>query len=143
MEDVKTILLVEDEEVLRNLIRDLLESKGYRLHCAAGGEEALGILEKIGGRIDLLLTDVMMPRMNGSELVEILLPQFPGLKVIFMSGFTGGSTTFIQRSLISADVIFLQKPFRLNELLEEIRGLLALPAEPGQKQGEAGKINGP
>jgi len=128
MGDAKKILLVEDEDNLRNLLRDFLVSKNYHVQCASSGEEALSVMEKTGEGVDLVLTDVMMPRMSGSELVEQLRPLYPGIKVIFMSGFTGGSTAVIQRSMISPDVIFLQKPFRLNVLIEEIEALLVPPA---------------
>jgi YesN/AraC family two-component response regulator len=75
--------------------------------------------------VDLVLTDVVMPHMSGSELVERLRGEFPGLKVIFMSGYTGANNAAIHKSLEMPGVAFLQKPFRLNALISVVEGLLA------------------
>ncbi len=119
-----SILLVEDEEMLRGLIQELLESKGYAVHGAASGEEALALFERPGRGFDLVLTDVMMPHMNGPELVDRIRARDAKVKVIFMSGYTGSSSPSIQNSLSLPGVAFLQKPFRLQSLIEEVESLL-------------------
>ncbi len=123
-EYMKTILLVEDEDMLRGLIRQILEIKGYFVLEAGNGVEALDILEASEVKMDLILTDVVMPQMNGTELVETLLPQFPNVKVIFMSGFTGASNATIHEYLERPGFAFLQKPFRLNVLTQQVKDLL-------------------
>jgi two-component system, cell cycle sensor histidine kinase and response regulator CckA len=119
-----TILLVEDEDMLRSLLKDLLIHKGYQVFDAANAAEALEIEEQ-GAEPDLLLTDVAMPGMNGEALAELLRQKRPKLKVILMSGYAGRSATAIQNSLSSGDVVFLQKPFRMTVLIEKVQELLA------------------
>jgi two-component system, cell cycle sensor histidine kinase and response regulator CckA len=109
---MNTILLVEDEDMLRGLIRELLEIKGYVVLEASQGVEALEIFKKSQEPIDLVLTDVVMPHMSGSELVERLRKEQPTLRVIFMSGYTGANNAAIHKSLEMPGVAFLQKPFR-------------------------------
>jgi CheY-like chemotaxis protein len=119
-----TILLVEDEDMLRSLLKDLLIHKGFKVFEAANAAEALEIEEQ-GAEPDLLLTDVAMPGMNGEALAELLRQKRPKLKVILMSGYAGRSATAIQNSLSSGDVVFLQKPFRMTVLIEKVQELLA------------------
>jgi two-component system cell cycle sensor histidine kinase/response regulator CckA len=121
---MKSILVVEDEEMLRGLIRELLEIKGYAVLEATHGAEALEMMRSSSRTVDLVLTDVVMPHMNGSELVECLKRDNPGLKVIFMSGFTGSSNAAVHKSLGMPGVAFLQKPFRLNALVGAVEDLL-------------------
>jgi DNA-binding NtrC family response regulator len=121
---MKTILLVEDEDMLRGLIRELLEIKGYCVLEAAQGIQALEVLGRNGKPIDLVLTDVVMPQMSGSVLVERLRQDHPAMKVIFMSGFTGANNAAIHKSLEMPGVAFLQKPFRLNALIAQVEELL-------------------
>jgi two-component system cell cycle sensor histidine kinase/response regulator CckA len=121
---MKTILLVEDEDMLRGLIRELLEIKGYGVLEASQGLEALEVLRHKGEPVDLVLTDVVMPHMSGSELVERLRKDQPSLKVIFMSGYTGANNAAIHKSLEMPGVAFLQKPFRLNALISQVEELL-------------------
>lgn len=120
---MKTILLVEDEDLLRDLIRELLEIKGYSVLEASQGVAALERLQEHGTGIDLILTDVVMPQMSGSELVATLQVDYPAVKVIFMSGFTGMDDSAIQKSLQQPGVAFLQKPFRLSVLIELVHKL--------------------
>jgi CheY-like chemotaxis protein len=122
---MKSILLVEDEDMLRGLIRELLEIKGFSVIEASQGVEALELMRSGGRTIDLVLTDVVMPHMSGSELVEQLREVQPELKVIFMSGYTGASNAAIHKTLGMPGVAFLQKPFRLNALIGVVEGLLA------------------
>lgn len=121
---MKTILLVEDEDMLRGLIRELLEIKGYFVLEASQGVEALEIFKKSQEPVDLVLTDVVMPHMSGSELVERLRKEQPALRVIFMSGYTGANNAAIHKSLEMPGVAFLQKPFRLNALISQVEELL-------------------
>lgn len=121
---MKTILLVEDEDMLRGLIKELLQIKGYSVLEARQGLEALDHLEAHGQSVDLILTDVVMPHMSGAELVEQLRREHPSLKVIFMSGYTGTSNASINKALEMPGVAFLQKPFRLNALVTQVEELL-------------------
>jgi two-component system, cell cycle sensor histidine kinase and response regulator CckA len=121
---MKTILLVEDEDMLRGLIRELLEIKGYAVLEASQGMEAIELLKRKGEPVDLVLTDVVMPHMSGSELVERLRKEQPTLRVIFMSGYTGANNAAIHKSLEMPGVAFLQKPFRLNALISQVESLL-------------------
>lgn len=121
---MRTILLVEDEDMLRGLIRELLEIKGYSVIEASEGVEALEMMRSSDRPIDLVLTDVVMPNMSGSELAERLKEDYPGLKVIFMSGFTGANNAAIHKNLGMPGVAFLQKPFRLNALIGVVEDLL-------------------
>jgi len=84
----ETILLVEDEQGVRDLVRDVLQARGYTILEARHGIEALAVARRHRGPIDLLLTDVVMPRMGGPELAECLAARQPGLKVLYMSGYT-------------------------------------------------------
>ena len=84
----ETILLVEDEQGVRDLVRDVLQARGYTILEARHGIEALAVARRHRGPIDLLLTDVVMPRMGGPELAECLATRQSGLKVLYMSGYT-------------------------------------------------------
>jgi two-component system, cell cycle sensor histidine kinase and response regulator CckA len=121
-EGVSTILLVEDEERMRNLIREMLESARYNVVTARDGSEALLIAEAYQRPIHLLLTDVIMPRLNGTELAGRLKGYRPDIRVLFMSGYTASAV--INRSLLGDSTEFLQKPFPPDELLEKVRTLL-------------------
>lgn len=127
---MKSILLVEDEDMLRGLIRELLEIKGYSVLEASQGVEALELMRAADRAVDLVLTDVVMPHMSGSELVEQLKEDHPGLKVIFMSGYTGASNAAIHKTLGNPGVAFLQKPFRLNALIGIVENLLGGEPRP-------------
>ncbi len=117
------ILLVEDEDMLRSLLKDLLLHKGFSVMEAANANEALAHRDS-GFKPDLLITDVAMPGMNGEALAEEMRERQPDLKVIFMSGYAGTSASAIQNSLNNGDVVFLQKPFRMTLLMEKVRALL-------------------
>jgi two-component system, cell cycle sensor histidine kinase and response regulator CckA len=119
----ETILLVEDAEMLRPLVIELLEGYGYTVLAAADGLEALAVAERYAGGIDLLLTDVVMPNMNGRELSEALGPQHPEMKILFTSGYP--SDTIIRHGISDARIEFIQKPYLGDELLAKIRSTLA------------------
>ena len=118
----ETILVVEDEEMLRNLARRILERQGYRVLVAAGGEEALAVSEHFTDRIHLLLTDVIMPGTNGGEVYELLRGTRPSLKVLFMSGYTGDAIA--QHGVLDARTPFIQKPFNIQHLTVRVREVL-------------------
>jgi two-component system cell cycle sensor histidine kinase/response regulator CckA len=115
----ETILLVEDEERLRVLVRRILSSNGYNVVEAANGKDALHASADQAGRIDLVVTDIVMPELSGEQLALSLRIARPGMRVIFMTGFT-------DRALpeLGATVGFLQKPFAASALLSEVRRLL-------------------
>ena len=121
---MKTVLLVENEEVLRNLVKELLEIKGYQVLQAVHGADALGLLQTHNGRIDLVLTDVNMPQMSGSELAEHVRRDHPTLKVIFISGAASAENPAISKFLETPGAAFIQKPFRLSALVSQVEQLL-------------------
>jgi CheY-like chemotaxis protein len=108
-----TILLVEDEPALLKLGRRMLEALGYRVLAAPGPYEALDIADREEG-IDLLVTDVIMPRMNGRELMNSLKRIHPELRVLYISGYT--AEVIANQGVLEEDVHFLQKPFSMNAL---------------------------
>jgi PAS domain S-box-containing protein len=118
----ETIMLAEDEDEIRNLLGELLAERGYRVIAATSGDDALRIYQETKPVLDLLLTDVVMPRMGGRELAEQLRLRQPGLKVLFMSGYTGTSADI--ENLRTPDMGFLPKPFTHGELLKKIRAML-------------------
>jgi two-component system, cell cycle sensor histidine kinase and response regulator CckA len=118
----ETILLVEDEEAVRGLASRILEKQGYRVIAAQHGREAMEIAAKEDGRIDLVLTDVVMPGMNGRGLVERLTGIRPRIKSLYMSGYTDDD--IIRRGFIEPSKRFLQKPFTSDNLLETVRKVL-------------------
>ncbi len=111
----ETVLVAEDEEFLRKGVSEFLASLGYRVLVAASGEEALEVASQ-QERIDLLLTDMVMPRMNGRDLSRILKKLRPGLKVIYMSGYTSE----LRRGVDDLHAAFLQKPFGLGTLARRV-----------------------
>lgn len=111
--NAETILLVEDEPAVRQLIAAALERSGYRVLQARTGREALGLFDVT---VDLLLTDMRLPHLGGAELIQQLRAQRPTLKVISISGFTLTAPT--------SDVPFLVKPFTRDDLLRTVRAVL-------------------
>ncbi len=122
----ETILLVEDEEQVRNLVRAILVRNGYRVFDAKSGTEAIVISEKHGDKIDLLLTDVVMPGMNGRELADRLLGARPQMRVLFMSGYTGD--VVVNRGVTDDGAAFLQKPITPELLAGKVREVLDIEA---------------
>jgi two-component system cell cycle sensor histidine kinase/response regulator CckA len=114
----ETILLVEDEEKVRDLAREALELYGYRVLAAAGPDEALALGDHVP--FDLLLTDIVMPQMRGGELARRLEERRPGLKTLFMSGYLGGEALLGKEG----STPFLHKPFSLDDLAHSVRELL-------------------
>lgn len=118
----ETILLVEDETSLRKLSRHLLEICGYKVLEAESGADAIRISDATGSHIDLLLTDVVMPGMSGRNVADELLKKRPGMRVLFMSGYTG--QTVGQHGVLAEGSLFLQKPFTRDTLAIKIRQAL-------------------
>ena len=118
----ETILLVEDEAAVRGLTSRILEKQGYRVIVAQHGREAMDIATKEEGRIDLVLTDIVMPGMNGRGLVERLAGIRPRIKSLYMSGYTDDD--IIRRGFIEPSKSFLQKPFTSDALLQTVRKVL-------------------
>jgi len=118
----ETILVVEDEEALRQLVRRLLETAGYAVLSAADGEQALITCERHAGKIDLLLTDVVMPRMSGRLLANRLAKTRPALKILYMSGYTDDA--IVHHGVLDAGTHFIAKPFSEADLTRKIRTVL-------------------
>ncbi|MDP9201490.1 MAG: PAS domain S-box protein [Gemmatimonadota bacterium] len=118
----ETILLVEDESAVRGLTLRILEKQGYRVIAAQHGREAMDIASREEGRIDLVLTDIVMPGMNGRGLVERLSGIRPRIKSLYMSGYTDDD--IIRRGFIEPSRSFLQKPFTSDSLLQTVRKVL-------------------
>ena len=118
----ETILLVEDNAALRKLATHLLAPAGYTVLGAATGEEALRLVERHEAPVHLLLSDVVMPGMSGRELAEQLAQTRPGMKVLYMSGYT--SDTIVRHGVLEAQVPFLNKPFTGAALLQKVREVL-------------------
>jgi two-component system cell cycle sensor histidine kinase/response regulator CckA len=122
----ETILVVEDNNLLRPIIAEMLEPHGYTILLAADGVEALTVAAQHPGTIDLLLTDVVMPRLNGRELAERLLAKNPETRVLFSSGYP--ADTVVRAGIAEARVSFIQKPYVAGDLLSKIRSTLREPS---------------
>ncbi len=122
-----TVLLVEDDSSVRNLAVMILKKLGYNVLQARSGDEAFLLAEKHFGRIDLLMTDVVMPGMNGRELAQALLKLQPRINVLFTSGYT--DDRIMQHGVIDEKVNFIAKPYSLQLLAQKVREIL----NPGQK----------
>jgi len=118
----ETVLLVEDEESVRQLVRETLESKGYKVLEADHGESALHIVSRHSGKIDMLITDVVMPGMSGRELSAQLCSSYPHTKVLYLSGYT--EDAIAHEGVLESGTAFLQKPFTLQMLARKVREVL-------------------
>ncbi len=118
----ETILVIEDEDVVRNLACRGLRDQGYSVIEARNGLQAIQYIEEHPGTVDLVLSDVVMPEMGGREFGERLARIEPGLPVLFMSGYTGEDV--VQRGLLEPDAPFQQKPFTPARLATKVRGML-------------------
>jgi CheY-like chemotaxis protein len=130
----ETILIVEDEDLVRALASRSLRERGYRVIEARQGAEALHQLESEPGQVDLVITDVVMPEMGGRELARRLAGIRPSLPVLFISGYTGEDV--IQRGLLEPGAPFQQKPFTPDGLARKVREMLdAMPIRSSAAAG--------
>ncbi|MDZ4855459.1 MAG: PAS domain S-box protein [Nitrospirota bacterium] len=120
--DGVTILLVEDEGNIRRLLQGLLASKGYNVLTAPDGKAGLVLGNSFSGRIDLLVTDVVMPKMSGADMAKQLQEKHEGLKVLYMSGYADES--IVQHGVLEPGIAFLSKPFKPQVLLDRVAHVL-------------------
>ena len=119
----ETVLLVEDEQGVRQLTREYLEACGYSVIEAEDGPSAMELVSRHSGTIDLLMTDVVMPGMSGSDLAERMTRLRPGIKILYMSGYT--DRAIVHHGILQTDAVLLQKPFTLATLATKMREILA------------------
>jgi CheY-like chemotaxis protein len=119
-----TILLVEDEEELRNVSAEFLTSLGYSVTCASSGPEALDMLIA-AGQIDLVITDVVMPKMSGREFANQLLQLRPKTRLLYVSGYT--DDVVLRNGISKQGTFFLQKPYSLRDLAQKVQILMTIP----------------
>jgi nitrogen-specific signal transduction histidine kinase/CheY-like chemotaxis protein len=117
----ETLIVVDDDPSIRKLIKDILQPLGYRLFFAGDGDEALKIVRR-EGTVDLLLTDVIMPNMNGRQLADLFLRDYPGVKIIFMSGYT--DETIAKQSVLTEGDVLIEKPLSPVKLTSRLRQIL-------------------
>jgi two-component system, cell cycle sensor histidine kinase and response regulator CckA len=130
------VLVAEDEEMVRSLARRTLELHGYRVVEAADGRAALDLLERLGGGVDLVLSDAVMPELSGRALGEIIGTRWPSIPVIYMSGYPGKEV--VERGLVSPDAPFVSKPFTPEALARRTREVLdAARSWPGHDPARA------
>ncbi|HSI15046.1 MAG TPA: response regulator, partial [Chthoniobacter sp.] len=120
--NAETLLVVEDEEVVRQLMCAVLTDAGYSVLCAGSPEEALRLASQHAGAIDLLVTDVVMPEMPGPELARNITAVRPGLKVLFVSGYSESDIT--EQGVVETSLEVLQKPFTKMALIRRVREML-------------------
>jgi DNA-binding response OmpR family regulator len=118
----ETILLVEDDEAVRHLVRDILVRDGYRVLVAASPGQAVAISARFGGTIELLLTDVVMPGMSGRELADVLAVSRPTMSTLYMSGYTDDALG--HHGVLDEGVALVAKPFTPAALVAKLRELL-------------------
>jgi two-component system, cell cycle sensor histidine kinase and response regulator CckA len=121
----ETILLVEDETVVRQLVAEILETSGYAVLQAGDGPSALELLRRHSDPIDLLLTDVVMPGMSGPEVASAVTTMRPGTHILYMSGYTDSAIG--HHGVLEPGIAFLQKPFSADDLTRKVRSLLSKP----------------
>jgi DNA-binding NtrC family response regulator len=121
-EGTETVVIAEDNEGVRDLTFDILTKSGYYVLTASNTDELLQTIQEYDGSIDLLLTDVIMPGLNGRELYERLRDSYPSLKVIYMSGYT--DDVIAHHGILEEGFDFIQKPFSINNLTDKLRKVL-------------------
>ena len=118
----ENILITEDEEMVLSILSKAIRSKGYNVYNASNAEEALEIFREAKVHIDLLVTDIMMPGLNGKELADHAAKINPNLKVIYISGYS--DSALFKEGVIAPDTVLLKKPFLPGKLIHEIREIL-------------------
>jgi two-component system cell cycle sensor histidine kinase/response regulator CckA len=129
---VGTILVVEDESSLRKLACNILKDGGYKVLEAEDGAKALEVAKHLHDNVDLLLTDVVMPGMNGPELADKLSIERPQMKILYMSGYTDGAVA--AHGVLKPGLVILRKPFSQSQLLQKVREMLAEPLAKGKRE---------
>jgi two-component system cell cycle sensor histidine kinase/response regulator CckA len=124
-----TVLLVEDEDLVRSLATRVLEARGYRVFAAPSAADALDLHARATDRVDLVVTDVVMPGLGGRQLAERLRERQPGLRVLFMSGYT--TDEVLRQGIQEEEEHFIQKPFTPDGLARKVRDVLVQPSEEG------------
>ena len=122
LQGVETVLLVEDDSSVRAFAARALRGQGYKVLEASNGKEALQTAQEFTGEIHLILTDVVMPEMSGKELASQIEAARPGIKALFVSGFT--SNAIIHHWVLDSSVFFLQKPFTADDLAHKVREVI-------------------
>ena len=116
------VLLVEDEESVRNIVARVLRQIGYTVLIANDPQDALHIIKQYKGTIKLLLTDIVMPRISGIELADHVRRDYPEIRVVYMSGYT--DMDIVKQASLDSDTIFIDKPFSPERLAHTIRDTL-------------------
>lgn len=129
----KTILVVDDEPQIRSLVKSVLSRRRHRILEASDGVEAVEVFERPGVKIDLILTDVIMPRMDGIELAGRASSQSPKLRVIYMSGKCEADA--VRRDVDTKGFGFVRKPFDIGELDRKVNQFLVKPAAKARTKG--------
>lgn len=127
----ETILLVEDEDQVREIAREMLIALGYKVLSAEHGARGLALAEQFPGTIHLTITDVVMPQLSGREMIEHLSLVRPNMKVLYMSGYTDDA--IVRHRLLDKHTEFMQKPFATEAFAQKIRKLLDSPLNPGEQ----------
>ena len=123
----ETVIVVDDEEMVRRLAARMLLGEGYHVLEASGGDEAVRMLQRAAKRTDAVLTDVAMPGLGGRQLGETILRCWPRVRVLYMSGFS--VRRMVDEGALDPTSPFIQKPFTRDQLTRKVRDLLALPME--------------
>ena len=118
----ETVMVVEDEDSVRELVRQILQDHGHAVLSARHGRDAMLMAERYERPIDLLVTDVVMPEMGGGELAEQLMARRPDLKVLYISGYTNDEV--LRRGIQGAPASFLHKPFTADDFMRRVREVL-------------------
>ena len=118
----ETVLLVEDEDMVRNLVNRALTRNGYTVLKAEDGMQAIQCMESCKDEVRLLITDVVLPKMSGREIADVMTAVRPNLKVLFMSGYTDNA--IVHHGILDEGINFIQKPFSTKDLLKRIRSIL-------------------
>jgi CheY-like chemotaxis protein len=127
----ETILLVEDQQEVRKVVRETLQRRGYNVLEAVGGDAALALLGSEAGPIHLLLTDVVMPHMSGRELADAITKHDRSIRVLYTSGYTDDA--IVRHGVLDAGIAFIQKPFTPEQLLGRVRDVLSRPEPPSAR----------
>jgi DNA-binding NtrC family response regulator len=120
--DRATVLVVDDNDIFRKFMQEALRNEGYTVYAAESSAEALGILEDTGERVNLMISDIVMPEGGGSELYKNVKAAYPHIKVLFVSGYTDEILIHNDvQEVIESKVAFLQKPFHVSDFLKKVK----------------------